>query len=349
MKVVITGGAGFFGLHLARKFHQAGWQVTLYDIAPFPKEEYDAKMNLVKGDVRNLALAIKTTQGADVVVHAAAALPLWPAETIMSTNVDGTKTMLAAAKKNNVARFVHISSTAVYGVPIKHPIEETDPRVGVGPYGESKIQAEDACFAAIESGQAVTIIRPKTFVGTERLGVFEILFDWIHDGKRIPVVGDGSNRYQLLDVDDLTEAVFRFAKKAAQAPKNYNGAFNIGAKKFGTVRSDLEELFAAAQSGSTLFPTPAAPIKLVLRVLEALKLSPLYQWVYDTADKDSFVSIEKLESVLKWSPQFSNAQALIKSYEWYQQHYTEVKSRKSGVTHTVGWKQGALGWIKRFL
>ena len=80
-----------------------------------------------------------------------------------------------------------------------------------------------------------------------------------------------------------------------------------------------------------------------------LHLSPLYQWVYDTADKDSFVSIEKLEQTLNWSPKYSNAEALIKSYEWYQAHYTEVKSRKSGVTHTVGWKQGALGIIKKFL
>ena len=348
MKVLITGGAGFLGLHLARHFQNNGYDVRLLDIADFPKEEYDSKLELVTGDIRNAKIVAEATVGVDVVVHAAAALPLWSAEEILSTNVEGTRVMLAAAKQANVRRFVYISSTAVYGVPKKHPIIETDPRVGVGPYGISKIQAEDACFEAISSGQPVTIIRPKTFVGTERLGVFEILFDWIHDGKRIPVVGNGGNRYQLLDVDDLVDAVFRFAsitKKSA----NYNQAFNIGAKKFQTVEKDLQELFELAHSGSTLLPTPAAPIKLVLRILEMLHLSPLYQWVYDTADKDSFVSIEKIENTLSWSPKYSNAEALIKSYKWYQTHYTEVKSRKSGVTHTVGWKQGALGIVKKFL
>lgn len=348
MRVLITGGAGFLGLHLARYFQKKGYNVRLLDIAAFPKEEYDSKMELVTGDVRDKKATMKATKDVDVVVHAAAALPLWSAEEIISTNVEGTRTMLAAAQKANVRRFIYISSTAVYGVPKKHPIVETDPRVGVGPYGISKIAAEDLCFAAIDKQMPVTIIRPKTFVGTERLGVFEILFDWVHDGKKIPVIGDGTNRYQLLDVDDLVEAVFLFANQS-RAPKQFNSAFNIGAKKFLTVGKDLDQLFKAAKSGSVLFPTPALPIKLVLRILEQLKLSPLYQWVYDTADKDSFVSIEKIEKALSWSPKFSNGEALIKSYRWYREHYDEVKSRKSGVTHTVGWKQGALGIAKKFL
>jgi len=348
MKVLITGGAGFLGLHLARYFQKKKWNVVLLDIAPFPKEEYDSKMELISGDVRDKKAVEKATVGVDVVIHAAAALPLWSEQEIMTTNVDGTKTVLAAANKANVARCIYVSSTAVYGVPKKHPIVETDPRVGVGPYGISKIQAEDLCFDAIKSGQHVTIVRPKTFVGTERLGVFEILFDWVHDGKRIPVIGSGDNRYQLLDVDDLVEAIYRFSTIQSTS-QELSQAFNIGAKRFQTVRKDLEALFSKAKSGSKLFPTPAQPIKTTLRILELLHLSPLYQWVYDTADKDSFVSIEKLENTLGWSPEFSNSEALIKSFEWYQKNYQEIKSRKSGVTHTVGWKQGVLGIVKKFL
>lgn len=346
MNVLITGGAGFLGLHLARYFHTKKHKVTLLDIAPFPAEEYEANMELVTVDVRDAKKLDGVVKGKDVIIHAAAALPLWSKEDIFSTNVQGTKNVLAAAQKHKVKRVVHVSSTAVYGVPEKHPIVETDPRIGVGAYGKSKIQAEDACFAAIKLGVPVTIIRPKTFVGTERLGVFEILFDWIHDGKRIPVVGDGGNRYQLLDVDDLVDAIYQFSQRS---DAKSNDVFNIGAKVFTTVRQDLQALFDAAGSGSRLMPTPAGPIKFTLQVLEKLNLSPLYQWVYDTADKDSFVSIAKLEKTLKWSPKYSNAQALIKSFEWYQEHYSEIKSRTSGVTHTVGWKQGALGWIKKVM
>lgn len=346
MRVLITGGAGFLGLHLARYFYGKKHQVSLIDIAEFPKEEYDADFNLITGDIRNLDVLKNAMEDQDVVIHAAAALPLWKKEDIFSTNVQGTKNVLDVAKTLRIKKVVHISSTAVYGVPKKHPIEESDPRVGVGPYGESKIAAEDACFKAIDLGLPVTIIRPKTFVGTERLGVFEILFDWIHDGKKIPVIGNGQNRYQLLDVDDLVDAIYQFALSRSD---KHNQAYNIGAKQFKTVGQDLQALFDAAKSGSSLFPTPAGPIKLTLRVLEALNLSPLYQWVYDTADKDSFVSIDKLEKALNWSPQYPNSEALIKSYRWYQKHYTEIKSRTSGVTHTVGWKQGALGWVKKWM
>lgn len=346
MKVLITGGAGFLGLHLAQYFTKKKHQVRLLDIAAFPPEEYGPDMELITADVRNLPAVEEAVKGCDVVIHAAAALPLFSKEDIFSTNVEGVKNVLAAAKKHHVKRVIHISSTAVYGVPEKHPIVETDPVHGVGAYGESKIQAEHECFMAIGAGVPVTIIRPKTFVGTQRLGVFEILFDWVHDGKKIPVIGSGQNRYQLLDVDDLVDAIYRFTQKNTDA---YNDAFNIGAAEFGTVASDLQALFDAAHSGSTLLSTPAMPVKTTLKVLEKLKLSPLYQWVYDTADKDSFVSIDKLTTVLHWTPCFSNAQALIKSFNWYQDHYTEIKSRQSGTTHTVGWKQGALGLAKKFV
>ncbi len=346
-QVLITGGAGFLGLHLARYFKNKGWQVSLLDIADYPSHEYDDwGFELLKIDVRDKAKVDQAIKGKDVVVHTAAALPLWSREDIMTTNINGTVNVAKSALKHKVKRMVHISSTAVYGVPEKHPIVETDPLIGVGAYGESKIAAEKKLRKFWNMGLNLTIFRPKTFVGTERLGVFEILFDWIHDGKKIPVIGDGSNRYQLMDVDDLVEAIYLVV---TQNNPKLNDVFNIGAKEFGTVRSDLEALFKHAHSGSKLMSTPAGLVKTTLKLLEKLNLSPLYQWVYDTADKDSFVSIEKLEKTLNWSPKFSNADALIKSYDWYQEHYDEIKARGAGVSHTVGWKQGALGLVKKIM
>lgn len=344
MKIVITGGAGFLGLHLASYFHKNRYLLTLVDTQKFDKSEYPSGCAVILCDVRDKKELNKPFKGQDVIIHAAAALPLWKKEDIYSTNVDGTRNVLELAKKHKVKRVIFISSTAVYGVPKKHPIIETDHRVGVGAYGESKILAEDLCFKAIEGGQNVTIIRPKTFVGTGRLGVFEILFDWIHDGKKIPIIGRGHNRYQLLDVDDLVSAIYLFCLKNE---KSYNGVFNIGAEKFGTVKQDLEELFEFAKSGSKVLPTPAFLVKKALWFFEKLKLSPLYQWVYDTADKDSFVSNEKIKKTLGWKPRYSNAQALIKAYRWYLSHYNEIKSRSTGVTHTAGWKQGILALFKR--
>ncbi len=348
--ILITGGAGFLGLHLALEGSKRSSvkKLLLADIADYEREEYPRKnVFLLKADVRDKALMNEYIKEVDFVVHSAAALPLWKKEEIFSVNVEGTHTMLELSLKNKIKRFIYISSTAVYGVPEKHPIVEDDPLVGVGPYGESKIEAERLCFSYMKKGLPVTIIRPKTFVGPYRLGVFEILFDWVYDGKKIPVVGSGKNRYQLLDVADLVDAVYLFLEDPSR--KEFDDVFNIGAERFKTIKEDLQEFFDSAGSGSRIFSTPAGVVKALLSLFYHLKISPLYPWVYATADKDSFVSIEKIKKVLNWRPKYSNSEALIRAYKWYLKHYKEVKSKGEGITHRVGWKQGILGLVKRFM
>jgi nucleoside-diphosphate-sugar epimerase len=245
---------------------------------------------------------------------------------------------LHAAHDAGVRRVVFISSTAVYGVPEKHPIEESDPLVGVGAYGESKIDAEGLCrVAAVET----TIIRPKTFIGPERLGVFEILFDWIREGRRIYTLGKGYNHYQLLGVEDLVDAIVR----AGHEPKAARETFNVGATEFGTVRSDLQALIDHAGSSSRLQPIPVKPAELALRGLELMRVSPLAEWHYKTAHKDSFVDVTKAHQLLGWQPRLSNRDALIETYDWYLGNREGVGP--AGVTHRVPWNQQALGLLKR--
>jgi nucleoside-diphosphate-sugar epimerase len=255
--------------------------------------------------------------------------------------VGGTAAVLAAAREAGVRRAILISSTAVYGVPEKHPIVEGDPLVGVGHYGESKIEAEEVAREFGRRGLEVAILRPKTFVGPERLGVFEILFDWIREGRRIYVLGDGDNRYQLLAVDDLVDAVVRSAEADVAGE-----TLNVGAGEFGTVRADLEALIAHAGSDSRVTPVPARPAELVLRGLELARLSPLAEWHYRTAHRDSFVDVAKAERLLGWSPRRSNAQALIETYDWYLANRGRAVNG-AGVTHRVAWDQRALGLLKR--
>lgn len=343
-KVVITGGAGFFGLHLAQRFAKTH-DVLLYDIADFQADEYPANVEKFKGDVRNRFRLEKAFAGARIVIHAAAGLPLLDRQSILDINVRGTRNVLDAAQTAGVERVVHISSTAVYGVPEKHPLVEDDALIGVGPYGESKIAAERLCEEARARGQIVPVMRPKTFIGTARLGVFQILYEWVKEGHGIPLIGDGYNRYQLLEVEDLVDAV----QLAATLPDTeaVNQTFNVGASEFHTVREDVGALCEYAGSGAHFVATPAALIKPVLAVAEAMKLSPLYKWVYGTADKDSFVSTERMQA-LGWKPNYSNSQALIRSYQWYLDHYREAK-QGTGTDHRIAWDQGMLKIVKRFI
>ena len=336
----ISGGAGFLGLHLARRLVADGHDVRSLDLVPL--DEPGADVEELRGDIRDEAACRELVDGARVLVHAAAALPIRGSRAeIRSVNVDGTLTLLAAAVEAGVKRVVFVSSTAVYGVPEKHPIEEDDPLEGVGHYGESKIAAEEVCRAFMRRGLECVILRPKTFIGPERLGVFEILFDWIREGRRIYVLGDGANHYQLLAVEDLVEAIVLAARKRAAAGET----LNVGAKEFGTVRSDLQALIDHAGSSSRITPVPAKPSEVILRGLELARLSPLVEWHYKTAHRDSFVDVALAEQVLGWKPRLSNADALIETYDWYLTHRHELAD--DGVTHRVPWNQRALGVLKR--
>lgn len=340
---LITGGAGFLGINLTRHLLGKGHVVRTLDIAPFDYPEQE-QVEDIRGDIRDTDAVEWAMRGVDIVVHAAAALPLYSKEDIYTTDVDGTHNILEAARKHGVDRVIHISSTAVYGIPDHHPLKEDDRLDGVGAYGEAKILAEHECLAFREKGMCVPIIRPKSFVGPERLGVFALLYDWAKDGHGFPMIGNGKNRYQLLAVEDLCDAIYLCATK----PKDIvNDTFNIGAKEFTTMGEDYQAVLDKAGFGKRVIALPAVPVIWTLRALEALHLSPLYKWVYETASKDSFVSIEKAERILDWHPRYSNKDALVENYEWYLAHL-DTFDQSSGISHRVPWKQGILKLAKKF-
>jgi nucleoside-diphosphate-sugar epimerase len=342
--VLITGGSGFLGINLCRYLHARGYDIHVLDIAEFDYPDMNHHVRFFKGDIRNVSAVSDAMRGVDLVVHTAAALPLYKPRDIFTTDVNGTRVVLEVAKMHGVKRVVHISSTAVYGIPDHHPLKEDDKMVGVGPYGRAKIAAEKVCEEYRMKGMTVPILRPKSFIGPERLGVFAIYYDWISRNKNVPIVGWGNNKYQLLDVEDLCEATYLCLQKPDGIA---NDTFNIGAKEFTTMKEDFGSVLRYHGAGKRIVPTPAKPLIYTLRFLEALKLSPLYKWVYETAPHDSFVSIRKAERVLGFTPKYSNKDTLIRNYQWYVKNKAEF-SQLSGESHRVPWKQGILKFFSWF-
>jgi nucleoside-diphosphate-sugar epimerase len=341
---LITGGAGFLGINLARYLLQRGHRVISLDIAPFDYPDVRGEVNAILGDIRDKMAVERAMKGVDIVVHAAAALPLHSPEEIFSTDLDGTRNVLEVASARGIDRVIHVSTTAVYGIPDHHPLLEDDDLVGVGPYGEAKVKAEQVCKGFRDKGMCVPILRPKSFIGPERLGVFSILYEWAKDGRGFPVLGRGDNPYQYLDVEDLCEVIWLCATMDRDT---VNDTFNIGAKVFGTQRSDFQAVLDHAGFGKRVTALPEGPAIFVLRTLERFGLSPLYKWVYETVGKESFVSIEKAERVLNFTPRYSNKEALIRNYEWYLANLSNFENT-SGVTHRAPWQQGALKIAKMF-
>jgi nucleoside-diphosphate-sugar epimerase len=340
-RIVVTGGSGFMGINLIRFLLARDYEVTSLDIAPFDYPERD-RVTAITGDVRDPRAVRESLRDAAAVVHCAAALPLYPPDEIMSTDVDGTRNVLKAAKESGIARVVHISSTAVYGTVASGVAEDGRFEV-LGPYAEAKIRAERECAIARDAGLCVPVLRPKTFVGPERLGVWAILYDWAYSGSGFPLIGRGDNRYQLLDVDDLSDVVHAVLTLDESVA---NDTFNVGARLFGTMREDFQAVLDHAGHGKKVRPLPVWPVVTALKVLERLRLSPVYEWVYETAMADSFVSIEKAERALGFRPRYSNREALIRNFDWYVAHLPQFRET-SGISHRVPWKQGLLALGKK--
>jgi nucleoside-diphosphate-sugar epimerase len=341
--VLVTGGAGFLGINLCRHLLGRGYRVRSMDIAAFEYPERGV-VDVMQADIRDADAAERAMAGVELVIHCAAALPLASKQEIQTTDVGGTQILLETAARHTIPRFIYISSTSVYGIPDHHPVYEQDRLQGVGPYGIAKIEAEALCREFRAHGLCIPILRPKSFVGPERLGAFELLYDWAYAGRNFPVLGAGNNRYQLLDVEDLCVAIELCMVRDRET---VNDTFNVGAKVFGTMRDNFQSVLDRAGHGGRVVGLPAAPAIALLKLLEALHLSPLYEWIYETAAHESYVSVEHIERQLGFVPNYSNRMALIRNYDWYVVHRSEFQG-KSGVTHRVPWKKGALQMAKWF-
>ncbi|HUG37726.1 MAG TPA: NAD-dependent epimerase/dehydratase family protein [Candidatus Limnocylindrales bacterium] len=311
-RVLITGGAGFLGSHLARAFRREGVEVRLLDLEANRGSDVDPAVERIAGDVRDPRTVADAVDGIDVVVHAAFGSPRHPARVMRSVNVEGTRCVCERALAQGVRRVILISSTIVTKPARPHPILRDAPLSRLDAYRASRAEAEGVADEYRERGLAVAVVRPKTFVGPERVGAFAIIFEWIRLGRPVLVLGRGRNRYQLLDTRDMAEGIRLLAAAEAQ------GLFLFGARDFGTVREDFQVLLDHAGTGARLRFVPARLAGCALRGMELAAIVPLSEWHYmSAAGQDSVVDISRAERELGWRPQRSNAQALIEAYDWY--------------------------------
>jgi nucleoside-diphosphate-sugar epimerase len=311
--LLVTGGSGYFGSVLADQALARGDAVRIFDVNP-PGASL-AAADFVAGDVRDRAAVRGACDGIDVVFHNVAQVPLAKDRALFDeVNVGGTANVLVAAREARVAKVVHTSSSAVFGIPEHNPVTETTPGRPLEAYGRAKLRAEILCHDAVASGLDVTIVRPRTVLGHGRLGVIALLFEFVADGAPVFLLGDGNNRYQFVHAADLADACLRAGDRAGPS------VYNIGALEFGTMRETLQALVDHAQTGSRLRSLPVAPARLAMRSLAALGLVPFapYHWLLYSESLYFDSTLARTE--LGWEPQHSNASMVIESYEWFLAH-----------------------------
>ena len=314
-------------MHLARELVRGGDGVRVLDVAEEPSWVAELGIDYHRGDLRDGAVMDDALQGVDALVHAAFAPPQRPPAEVQAVNVDGTRMLLERCTSRRVARAVIISSTIVSRAPRIHPLWRGAPLSRLEAYRASRVAAErvaEECSGDL----SVCVVRPKTFVGPERVGAFAIVFERIRRGLAVPVLGAGTNRYQLLDVRDGADAVRRLVHHTS------GGRYELGARLYASVAEDLQALIDHARTGARLrFMSPPLA-RVLVRGLELAALPPLSEWHQATArGEDSIIDTSRAERELGWQARRSNRQSLCDAYDWYRDRLASHGSAET--THPV--------------
>jgi nucleoside-diphosphate-sugar epimerase len=342
--VLITGGSGYFGSLLLRKLHERGHECAVLDINDAADRPHDVEF--IRADIRDPEAVFRAMEGRDTVFHNVAQVPLAKDKVLFdSVNRIGTENMLSGALRAGAAKVIYTSSSAVFGVPEKNPVtEDMEPRPQEA-YGLAKHRGELICRAYAGKGLDVTVIRPRTILGHGRLGIFQILFEWVRTGYNVPVLGRGDNVYQFVHADDLAEACILASQRSGPA------TYNCGSDRYGTMRDALEALCRHANTGSCVRSIPMLPAVAAMKVTSALGLSPLGTYHALMYGRSMYFDVTRAQTELGWRPRFSNEEMFCESYDWYFANRERVIRSCGGEAshHRSALKQGALGLIKHLL
>jgi UDP-glucose 4-epimerase len=270
MGILITGGAGFIGSHLADHYVNAGHTVTLLDNFSTGSKtniaHLDGKVTTIDGDIRNVELVDQLTKDAELVLHMAAALGVntileSPLES-MSTNITGSEVVLHAAARQN-KRIIIASTSEIYGKNIKQPLTETDDRVIGAPqkirwtYSDAKAIEEAMAFALHQEKKLpVTTVRLFNTVGPRQTGRYGMVVPRFVQAalmnESLTIYGDGTQSRVFCHVHDAVQAIVTMAATNS----TIGDVFNVGGTGEVTIKQLAEQVLKITGSKSAITYTP---------------------------------------------------------------------------------------------
>jgi len=323
--VVVFGGGGFVGWHLIKALRNKNYKVIPVDVVK--------RVGVVKGNILDFNTCMKFCKDVDIVIHLAGELPYagWKRElkkgTMWDIMVNGTENVLEACLQNKVKKVIYFSSSAVYGNPPPYPLKEDAQHAPLDEYGKAKSQAEILCKEYMEKGLDMTIIRPMTILGPNFVGILRSMMEFIYNGKRVPIIGDGSNKIQLIHIDDLIDATV----KIIENPKSKNEIFNITSdvNEMPTVKEELVELCNYANTGSKVWSLPSWFVRPILKFTSIIGKATMGKEIYTLADKTFLTDNNKAKKLLNWKPKYGNLDALKAGYDWFSKEHDKAKPNLS--------------------
>lgn len=334
-RALVTGGSGYLGRVLVDALRTRGYAVTVFDLVD--AEKRPSEVRFVSADIRDSEAVLRACGAIDVIHHVVAVVPLARDEaSFESVNVRGTKNILEAALARRVPKTVILSSSAVFGIPSKNPVDASVVPRPMEAYGETKLRAERLAASYVSRGLDVTVLRPRTVLGHDRLGIFQILFELVRRGRPIYVLGPGDNRYQFVHASDLADACILAGEHEGPA------TFNVGAERFGTMREALEALVAHAGTGSPVRSLPREPSEKLMEAASRLRLSPLGPYHSLMYGREMYFDLAPVKAALGWRATRSNEEMLIESYDHYVTHREEILRRRGASRHRSPIRFGVL-------
>ncbi|MHA1111265.1 MAG: NAD-dependent epimerase/dehydratase family protein [Promethearchaeota archaeon] len=315
-KIFLTGGAGFIGSHLARRFVDLGAEVVVYDNFSTGVEEYLKDLpniSLVKGDILNTKLLESAMKGCEIVSHHAAELEVFTGigNTIheMRVNIEGTLNVLNAAIKNDIQKVIYASSGGVYGQAEYTPENETHPLMPQWPYGVAKLAGEKYCqqYTQLYGLPTVSFRYGIVYGPHEWYGrVLTMFIKRVLSGKAPVIFGDGSQRRDFVYVSDVVDANILGIEN-----DNISGMrFNIG----GTAHVNVTDI---ANMVTKLIDPSLKPIFDDPKPGEASKHQPERKRL-PAELKDFILDIALAREKLGYDPKIGFEEGVSKEIEWYK-------------------------------
>ena len=335
---LVTGGAGFFGQQLVTRLAKRGVQVRSLDL--HRSANLAATIEQIQGDICNRDQVRAAMDGVTCVHSNAAYVPVTrDTKGFARVNTVGSTIVAQEAQRAKVARYFHISTSAIFDLNQSPPYDSNTPLRPFEPYGKAKLageqQARDICATA---NIPFIAIRPRTIIGRGRLGVLDTYFSWMAEDLPIPLIGDGSNLFQFIHADDLLDCYMLVLDQ------QLTGNFNVGCAQFNTLGADLQATAQAVGSKSRILNLPVKPAIALLRLLDWCNLSPFTPWHYATMHKPFHFNIDPLLK-LGWQPQYSNVDMLTEAYHTRK----DVLVDNNSSVHLRPLKEKALNLVKLFL
>ena len=344
-EVLVTGASGFFGGVLKRRLLAEGFAVTNIDLV---RDENAGAEGLtsVQGDIRDAELLARvfgehTFEG---VFHCAAMLAhdVKDDSLLWTSNVDGTRLVAEAALAAGVTHMVNISSNCLWAEGFGRPVTEADVPAPVELYGRSKLQAEKELAAIVERRPdfKVVTLRCPTIIDSGRLGLLAILFEFIEDGKKVWVVGDGSSRYQFIYAQDLATACLLCLEYEE------SNLFHIGSDDVPTMRGMYESVIRAAGSKSRVASLPRTPTVAMMQLAHRLKVSPLGPYHYRMIAESFVFDTSRIRSELGWAPTLTNEEMMLRAFSYYSENRKAIHARTDVSAHSKAAPMGVIRLLK---